>query len=637
VVLLSVEKMSLITLTGPVRQLDAAIHRFVINREFHLENAAQALSTKMFIKPVIDASNPYLAALNSAKRCAELLDIPLGYADFSKIVSPQSAADSLRALSGEVEKLVAERDAARRAAQDAEATKIPIAHLMGIDEKLINLLNMKYVKFRYGKMHTEEYFGCLEDTANRNDVFVIATSIGTETTYLMYFVLPQNGDEADALFYARGFAKIPIDLGLKEGGTAAEVTAELERREAEAKARAEELDGRLREISAENKESFLINYSCVRFYSDSFALRAMAARRLDRFFLIGWIPADKTRDFTEECESGGVYTCFAADAYTIDYIRPPTKLRTPAISRLFEPFLKMYGMPVYTETDPALFMTATYMLFFGMMFGDIGQGLCLAVAGLFVWLKLKNWLGGIMTCCGLSGTVFGFVYGSIFGNEDILPGFKILHGQNVTILLLASLTLGIIMLGAVMLLGIINSSKHKRWDNLLFGANGIAGFVFYYGIITAAVLRLTLGINLFRLYYTLPVLILPLLLIMLREPVWLLISKNPELKHIKLGGVISVGFFELFETVLSYLTNTLSFLRIGAYAITHVGLMLVIQMLAGENQNIIVHILGNIFVIGFEGLLVGIQVLRLEFYELFGRFYDGGGKPFEPKTIDYSS
>ena len=84
-------------------------------------------------------------------------------------------------------------------------------------------------------------------------------------------------------------------------------------------------------------------------------------------------------------------------------------------------------------------------------------------------------------------------------------------------------------------------------------------------------------------------------------------------------------------------------MRVGAYAITHVGLMLVVQMLAnmaggmGSVGGIIAMVAGNLFVMGFEGLLVGIQVLRLEFYELFGRFYGDGGIPFSPKRIDYTS
>ena len=82
---------------------------------------------------------------------------------------------------------------------------------------------------------------------------------------------------------------------------------------------------------------------------------------------------------------------------------------------------------------------------------------------------------------------------------------------------------------------------------------------------------------------------------------------------------------------------------IGARNITHVGLMLVVHMLAGlaggvgGPAGILILVLGNAFVMGFEGLLVGIQVLRLEFYELFGRFYDDGGIPFVPKKIDYAA
>ena len=132
-------------------------------------------------------------------------------------------------------------------------------------------------------------------------------------------------------------------------------------------------------------------------------------------------------------------------------------------------------------------------------------------------------------------------------------------------------------------------------------------------------------------------LVLPVVCILLREPLSLLAAGDPAWREVPLGQVLGTGFFELFETMLSYLTNTLSFMRVGAYAITHVGLMLVVRMLAGSGLNPVVIVLGNLFVMGFEGLLVGIQVLRLEFYELFGRFYDDGGVPFRPKKIDYTA
>ena len=94
------------------------------------------------------------------------------------------------------------------------------------------------------------------------------------------------------------------------------------------------------------------------------------------------------------------------------------------------------------------------------------------------------------------------------------------------------------------------------------------------------------------------------------------------------------SFFELFEVMLSYLSNTLSFVRIGAFAVSHAAMMEVVLMLAGAeaggNPNWIVIVLGNAFVCLMEGLIVGIQVLRLEYYEMFSRFYKGNGRAFQP-------
>ena len=88
---------------------------------------------------------------------------------------------------------------------------------------------------------------------------------------------------------------------------------------------------------------------------------------------------------------------------------------------------------------------------------------------------------------------------------------------------------------------------------------------------------------------------------------------------------------ECFDVVLSYATNTISFVRVGAFALSHAGMMGVVMSLAGlekGNPNWIIIILGNILVAGLEGFIVGIQVLRLEYYEMFSRFYTGNGKPF---------
>ena len=96
------------------------------------------------------------------------------------------------------------------------------------------------------------------------------------------------------------------------------------------------------------------------------------------------------------------------------------------------------------------------------------------------------------------------------------------------------------------------------------------------------------------------------------------------------------NFFEVFEYLLSYATNTMSFLRVGAFVLVHAGMMLVVFTLAEMTSGIgyvLIAIIGNVFVMGLEGLLVGIQVLRLEFYEMFSRFFDGDGRPFNPVVV----
>jgi V/A-type H+-transporting ATPase subunit I len=191
------------------------------------------------------------------------------------------------------------------------------------------------------------------------------------------------------------------------------------------------------------------------------------------------------------------------------------------------------------------------------------------------------------------------------------------------------------MLTAAMVVNIINGVRQRNYEKILFGPNGAAGAAFYIGLIAMAALTLTGRANLATPAYIVPVLVVPLVLILLKEPLSKLLAHDPTWKDIHPGELLGLGFFELFETLLSYLTNTLSFLRVGAYAIIHVGLMLVVRMLAGSG-NIPVLVLGNLFVMGFEGFLVGIQVLRLEFYELFSRFYDDGGIPYQPHIVRYS-
>ena len=152
---------------------------------------------------------------------------------------------------------------------------------------------------------------------------------------------------------------------------------------------------------------------------------------------------------------------------------------------------------------------------------------------------------------------------------------------------------------------------------------------------------LVLKVNVFNPFFLAIVVILPLVLIFFQQPLGQklnrrLFKKRKKEEEEKFSGVDAS--FEMFDILLSYCTNTLSFLRVGGFVLSHAALMLVVMTfahMAGSFGSPIVVVIGNIFVMGLEGLIVGIQVLRLVYYETFSRFYESDGKPFKPLTIDF--
>jgi V/A-type H+-transporting ATPase subunit I len=170
--------------------------------------------------------------------------------------------------------------------------------------------------------------------------------------------------------------------------------------------------------------------------------------------------------------------------------------------------------------------------------------------------------------------------------------------------------------------------KHKDYAEAICSPIGVSGLLFY-GFVLAGIALMTIGINVFNIVTIILLIVIPILLIFLKEPLHRLFHHEKMFPD-GIGGFLTEGFFELFEVLLSYVTNTLSFLRVGGFVLSHAGLMMVVKVLAGPTLDPVVMALGNLFVMALEGLIVGIQVLRLEFYEMFSRYYDGDGFAFNP-------
>ncbi len=159
--------------------------------------------------------------------------------------------------------------------------------------------------------------------------------------------------------------------------------------------------------------------------------------------------------------------------------------------------------------------------------------------------------------------------------------------------------------------------------------------MFYGSLIAFAVLEVGLGYEISNSITISLFVVLPLLVILFHAPLDSAMHKMKYHPHEGWVGYIVEGFFKILEVVLSFLTNTMSFLRVGGFVLSHAGMMLVVMTLHEMTGQfgIIVVILGNIFVMGLEGLIVGIQTLRLEYNEMFSRYFEGGGKKYIPTTL----
>ena len=308
----------------------------------------------------------------------------------------------------------------------------------------------------------------------------------------------------------------------------------------------------------------------------------------------------------------------------------PTRYNNPKIFKPFELLIDMFGTPNYREIDPTPFAAILYVLMFGAMFGDVGHGfviMSLAAIGVFM-KRFKSLRAGatILLWLGFSATVFGVLYGEIFGIAFHPVWMSPIHNM-MTILGLA-VGFGAFLILAALILNVINSYRLKDYAKLFFAWTGLAGIGFYTGFLTIAACVLTNNPIPFPVFIVIGIAAVAMVL---EKRLGLILFHHGEKESIALGA------FDVVEATLSFLSNTVSFLRIGAFAINHAALMGAVFVLAEMTKNPVgywvVLLIGNLFILGLEGLVVGIQSLRLEYYEFFIKFFRADGRKFEGLEI----
>lgn len=637
-------KMKFLTITGPKDDLDRMMDEYLSRYEIHLENALSELKTVRDLQPFNEA-NPYRELLAQAKSMVELLDGSLDRPEGS--ISMEEAVELIKQLNWQLEEKNSHRSDVTAKLGEVREKQKKLEPFRSLSFDTSRLQGFRFVKHRYGSI-AKTYFREFEKYVYDDlETVFFKCKEDSETVWGIYFVPASEADRVDAIYASMHFERIHLSGDLQ--GSPDEYWSRLDEQEKELAAQETAISRSIAGELKNRRKELLLAVEKLEKLSENFEVRRLAACTREHhemfYILCGWMSEKDAAAFKEETESDENVYCVTEDVDRSVDSPPPTKLKNSRLVRPFEMFTRMYGLPAYNELDPTLFIALTYALIFGAMFGDAGQGLLLAVGGFLLYRFKKQQLAAIVGYAGIFSTIFGFLYGSLFGFEDILPALWLRPASSeamvnlpfvgkMNTIFVVTIVFGMALNLLVMVFHIINSLKAKETGDTWFDHNGFAGLVFYGAAVTVIILFMTGhslpgGIVLALMFGV------PLLLIALKEPLTnRLLKKKAETKNNAVMFVVQT-FFELFEVLLSYFSNTLSFIRIGAFAVSHAAMMEVVMMLSGAESgspNWIVVVFGNLLVCAMEGLIVGIQVLRLEYYELFSRFYKGTGRDFKSYT-----
>lgn len=636
-----IEKMKFLSITGPKNDIDRVSEQYLSKYEIHLENALSELKTVKDLRPYIEI-NPYRDVLQDSKKLISSLQNTDSIISESNI-SIDDATDIINNLTQKINVLNQNRDKLAESLSVLEKSKEKVVPFTNLNYDISTILHFHYIKFRFGRI-SHEYYEKFENYVYETiDTVLYKCTEDSDYVWAVYFVPDSISDKVDAIYASMHFER--FFLPDEYEGTPTDAVKLIDKKINNIKSEIADLDSQIAAALESNKTSLIAAHIKLESYSENFDVRKLAActkEHISTFYILcGWMSERDAEAFRKEIENDSDTFCIIEDDHNNIISSPPTKLKNPGLFRPFEMFIKMYGLPAYNEIDPTILIGLTYSFLFGFMFGDVGQGLCLLIGGFILYRVKKINLAAIISCCGFFSTIFGFMFGSVFGFEEILeplwlrPASSMMNlpfiGRLNTVFIVA-VALGMAIIMLTMILNIINSIRSHDPEKTYFDTNGVAGFVFYTSIVITIVLFMS-GKALPASIVLVIMFVIPLLIIFFKEPLTSLVEKKAEIMPAEKGMFIVQGVFELFEVLLSYFSNTLSFVRVGAFAVSHAAMMEVVLMLAGAEAgtpNWVVIIIGNLFVCGMEGLIVGIQVLRLEYYELFSRFYKGTGREFRP-------
>lgn len=386
------------------------------------------------------------------------------------------------------------------------------------------------------------------------------------------------------------------------------------------------------------------------------ASRILSARRLfgkvDYSYLIsGWLPERLFDTLHEELTRVGDGKALIEKVHPEDLrevregiVQIPILFNNPLLISPFEKLTSLYGTPGYREVEPTVFFALSFLLLFGMMFGDVGQGAVLFLAGYFIFRRLYRYVdyGIILMECGFFSALFGILYGSVFGLETLIPAVWFRPMENIAYFVKVTIVLGARLLSLGMILNIVNAVRLKEYEKLLSASRPAGALLYWMAVGIGAKVMLTGRILPGEL--TIPGWIAAVLMgiIVFHRPIYrLIVTKESPGRIVRQAGFwtdMMESAIKLCDDLIRFAANTVSFIRVAAFALSHAALFIAVFSIAdivsheksGAFSYWLVVAIGNIVIILLEGLVVSIQTVRLEYYEFYGKFFRGGGERFTP-------
>lgn len=646
---MAVSEMNFISMIGPINKLGELVNICGESGVFQPDNVFSFYSDTENFSQVTE-ENPYSEPLQDLQNAIYSCGGKPVFTDIEDFkVNKPKVERYVKYISENVSQAVeSKRKLYRDLAEYKEEIEL-LKHFYGLNQNISDVLECEYCRAHFGKI-PNAYYSKLSELAEENskkgiELLFFPLTFDDEYQWGMYFTDIENEKEINRLFSSLYFEEVKLKPYEK---TPYEAVSELQSLRTEIYRKIENIDKKISEFWESQKSRCMKFYTKLKELNTYFEIKSYAAQYNNSFILVGWVPKESLELFKSKISKVKGIEYSTEEGKDMLSHMPPVKLRNNKIFKPFEFFVDTYGMPSYDELDPTAFVAITYNILFGIMFADLGQGLVVSLVGFLMWKLKKMKLGRILISCGIFSAIFGTLFGSVFGFEHALDGFyknvfglsekpiEVMNSSTTSYILYIAVGIGVVLLIIAMMLGIYSAFKRKHLGEALFGPNGICGLVLYSSAMFMLVDMVMLHTGVVNTVYMVVLIVIPMILLMFSEILIKIANHERNWKPDNWADYIMQSVIELFEVILSYVTNTVSFSRVGAYVLGHAGMMMVAFTLANMFSGagyIITVVIGNAVVILLEALLAGIQVLRLEFYEMFSRFFEGQGRVFTPVTV----